>query len=202
MKRTISSIAFLLASTLAIMPVAQGENVSIVGESTFSVKFTGKESFQKLIKLGKYYSVDEELTEINPKPEKIQKGLKKLSVLKFSETVPMEDVVAQLKARGFRPATVIELLAFGAQEIYAQDFDGSPILSPDAALEFVDTYDEERMIQKNYIYLRRIGDKRILSVNTIGSFWNKNWRCLAVKLVDEEYKTGTPPNKSANQERR
>lgn len=194
--------AFILASTLAIIPVVQGES-AIVESKSFSITLTGKESFQKLIKTGKYYSVDEELTEVNPKPAHLEKGEKILTLVEFPETIPipMEYVVAQLKASGLRPATVFELLAFGAKYPNEQLLAGRPILSPAATLEFVDMYDEEKMIQKYHIYLRGVSDKRMLSTNYAGMFWSKHWRCLVAQMTEAETKTTAPlsDGKSAGQ---
>ena len=205
MKRTISSIAFLLTSVLVITPVvhSQLKSADQTPQSSFPVTLTGKETFQKLVKAGKYDSVDEELLDVNPKPATIHKTVTRLMLVSFLEDFPIEELPARLAKAGLHPATLYEQLAFGAQYPKEQLLQGRPILSPDATLEFVDTYDEEKLIRKYYVYLRGVGDKRILGVSDVGMFWNKNWRCLAAQLADTENTTAPlPDGKSAGQKGR
>lgn len=200
MKRIASLISFFVAFLLAITPVVHSQPrpelskvfpINQLPSGDFVITLTGKETFQKLVKAGKYDSVDEELLDINPKQSPSRKIETNLTLVTFFQDFPIEEIPARLAKLGLRPATLIELLAFGAQYPGEQLLQGRPILSPGATLEFVDTYDdEEKLIRKHHIYLRGVSDKRILGINYAGSFWNKNWRCLAAQLTEAETKKG------------
>ena len=85
----------------------------------FSILVDYTHSLAQMIAAGKYDSVNSDITEKNFPVAKVPTGLPtkvdlKLELVHLNRTISSNDAVQELKKQGLRPATLPELLAFGA----------------------------------------------------------------------------------------
>lgn len=95
-----------------------------------------------------------------------------LELVHFNKSVRSKDVLAHLEANGMRPATVEELLAFGAT--YPEIQREFPIICLGS---FWVGPDDDRYMP----CLRRGGSRRVLGLNWFGYSWGEVCRFLAVR---------------------
>lgn len=86
--------------------------LSIYG--TYNVNINYNISYKKLIKAGKYNSVEENFAN-NFKIFKRKNTKEKLFLVNYKKTMSYKDILCDLERRGLRFAEVIELLALGAK---------------------------------------------------------------------------------------
>lgn len=72
-------------------------------------------SFADMIKAGSYGSVNEEITAANFPFEGTGKVETEIRLIHFNKWMTTQHVLAELEKLGLRPATLVELLAFGAK---------------------------------------------------------------------------------------
>ena len=178
MKRVNNIVIFLFAYFISISGAALAD-----GQKIFPLMVDGKKTFQSLIKDGHYTNVDEELVPINPKLAPSANNKINFVLVEWKADLALSEVTKELERLGYRPATLRELLAFGAQFPEEQLLPGKPILAPHAVLR---GRADDEMEHTYFVYLRGVEKQRILGAAIAGSFWNKNWRCLAAQLTDAE----------------
>ncbi len=97
-------------------------------DSTFPVTVDHTLSRKEAISAGKYDYVNEDITEKHfPQDKKEGKEKVDLELVHFNKGMSSEEVLSELKNRGYKPAALSELLAFG--EKYPQEQRKCPIVA-------------------------------------------------------------------------
>ncbi len=128
-------------------------------------------SLNELITLGKYDWVDENITDVNfPIPEGFAFGLEP-KLYHFNRYISSRNVIKEMEKDGFRPATIWDLLDYGAKnpELQRQ--------FPIVALGSVEQMDSLRRVA----YFSRRGVARILVLSWFEDDWPGQFRFLAVR---------------------
>ena len=150
----------------ALMPQAPEQK-----EGIFPTKVNYDLSVESLVANGKYDWKNENITNKNfPTTKKGEVSLN-MELVHFNQTLTSEEVIADLKKRGFRPAELHELLSFGIQ--YPEEQRKYPIV----ALGSVWRWDVGRRVP----YLDGDGGKRDLNLDYFDSLWVGYCRFLAVR---------------------
>jgi hypothetical protein len=142
--------------------------------ATYKVMIDYGRSIVDSVKAGKYDWVNEAITDANfPNTEFDQVGgEKEIGLFHFKRNISSEDVIASMKAEGFRPATMRELLGFGEHNPELQrEF-------PIVALGQVAVLGGRRRVG----FLRRGGSGRYASLGYFGFGWDDICRFLAVRI--------------------
>jgi hypothetical protein len=111
-------------------------------------------------------------TEKFPDEKKDEKYQVDLMLMCFGRPMKTEEIVAELKRKSMRPATLMELMALGRDHIFISQY--YPILALGSSTL---TEDGRPLVP----YLDRRGDIVGISLFDGGSKWHKNFRFLAVK---------------------
>lgn len=81
--------------------------------STFAVSVNYDRTVEDLVIAGKYTEWDPDLTDKNFPPKRSGAADLEIILVKFERDMKFRSVVRQLDKQGFRPAELLELLAFG-----------------------------------------------------------------------------------------
>ena len=143
----------------------------------FPVTVDYAHSLDQMIAAGKYDSVNPNITDQHFPLPSIPTGLTtkadlKLELVHLNRTVSSNEAIAELKQKGLRPATIHELLAFGAT--YPEEQRKYPIVALGSVWQRWDGY---RFVP----YLSSDGDRRGLDRSFFGGGWRAGCRFLAVR---------------------
>lgn len=124
-----------------------------------------------LIKAGKYGFVDSDITEANfPMPEGFTLGTEP-KLFHFNPSISSENAILEMKKKGYRPATIWDLLNFGAKNPELQE--QFPIVALGSATLIVD---------RRYVaYIHRSGKGPYIELFWFGREWDDDFRFLAVR---------------------
>lgn len=137
----------------------------------FTLEVDYDKSLEEMIAAGRYDWKNSDIT-ADRFPVK-GKGKKKAEVelVHFNRDISSEDAIAEMDKLGLRPATIEELLAFGAANPDIQR------KFPIVALGSVAEVSGSRFVA----YLRRVWSERSLSLGWFAFDWNPDCRFLAVR---------------------
>lgn len=131
-------------------------------------------SLADIIKVGKYDWVNDDITAKNFPITGSGKVEVSLELVHLNKSVSTEDVLAHMEANGLRPATLVELLAFGAK--YPELQREFPICALGSSWVLRDG--------SRYVpYLGRDDSKRFLNLRWFDYDWDGYGRFLAVRKV-------------------
>ena len=114
----------------AILQGAMKEAVTVVSyiTHTFTILVDETKTVEELVVEGNYDWSDSNVTSKNfPRSEEGTKDKKEVALFHFNKTMTSEDVIAEMKKDGYRPATIFELLALGVTQPELQR--GFPIIA-------------------------------------------------------------------------
>jgi|SRR3989339_35170 len=95
---------------------------------TFTILVDETKTVEELVVEGNYDWSDSNVTSKNfPRSEEGTKDKKEVALFHFNKTMTSEDVIAEMKKDGYRPATIFELLALGVTQPELQR--GFPIIA-------------------------------------------------------------------------
>lgn len=157
-----------LRRKLAKLIVSAGNAI----RNTFHIIVDYSQSLADMIKVGKYDGVNSDITAehfpINQK-EKVELDAE---LVHYGRNMESDAVIADLDSKGMRPATLPELLAFGAK--YPDKQREFPIIALGSVWLYRDDY-------RYVAYLDRIGSGRRLRLAWYDDVWGVHCRFLAVR---------------------
>lgn len=144
-------------------------NVSV--SETFPVVIDYEKSLQAMIRAGRYDWTNSDITE---KHFPVASGPIEISMelVHFDRAMTSEEVLAELDRKGLRPATLPELLAFGAK--YPEKQREFPVVALAS-------------VWRNWVagrrvpYLWSLADGRGLDLDWLDSGWDEHYRFAAVR---------------------
>jgi len=146
--------------------------------NVFKVVVDYGQPLDEMIAAGKYDGyINSDITEKHFPIPKIPAGLPakvklNLELVHFNKVMTSDQVLAELKKQGLRPATLPELLAFGAA--YPDKQRESPIVALGSVWRLPDGY--------RYVpCLWSFADERDLNLSWFGDGWNEFYRFLVVR---------------------
>ncbi len=137
----------------------------------FPVTVDCRQSLQAMIQAGRYDWVNSDITE---KHFPVTRGSQDVSVelVHFDREMTSDDVLAELDRRGLRPATLPELLAFGAK--YPEKQREFPIVALASAWR-------HWLGGRSVPFLSRNAEERDLGLSWLDSRWGALYRFAAVR---------------------
>ena len=139
---------------------------------TFTILVDETKTVEELVVEGNYDWSDSNVTSKNfPRSEEGTKDKKEVALFHFNKTMTSEDVIAEMKKDGYRPATIFELLALGVTQPELQR--GFPII----ALGSDCTFDGSRHVA----YLYESAGGRNLHLLWLDNDWNDNCRFVGLR---------------------
>ncbi|OGD67124.1 hypothetical protein A2442_01870 [Candidatus Campbellbacteria bacterium RIFOXYC2_FULL_35_25] len=158
----------------AILQGAMKEAVTVVSyiTHTFTILVDETKTVEELVVEGNYDWSDSNVTSKNfPRSEEGTKDKKEVALFHFNKTMTSEDVIAEMKKDGYRPATIFELLALGVTQPELQR--GFPII----ALGSDCTFDGSRHVA----YLYESAGGRNLHLLWLDNDWNDYCRFVGLR---------------------
>ncbi len=127
----------------------------------------------QMIAAGSYDWTNSDIAKYWPemKDEKRGKEMVKPVTFHFNRDISSEAAIAEMDKAGYRPATAVEILAFGENNPKVQ------LEFPVVALGFVAIVSDDRRV----VFLDRLGSKRRLGLAWFGDGWVGLFRFLAVR---------------------
>jgi len=139
---------------------------------TFTILVDETKTVEELVVEGNYDWSDSNVTSKNfPRSEEGTKDKKEVALFHFNKTMTSEDVIAEMKKDGYRPATIFELLALGVTQPELQR--GFPII----ALGSDCTFDGSRHVA----YLYESAGGRNLHLLWLDNDWNDYCRFVGLR---------------------
>ncbi|MDP2946269.1 MAG: hypothetical protein Q8N61_02345 [bacterium] len=124
------------------------------------------------VKLGQYDWANGDITGKNFPTTRTGKAEVVVELIHFNRVISTKDAQRELDQRGYRPAELHELLAFG--EKYPELQRQFPIVAPGSVWQY-------RVGDRRVPYLRRHGSRRSLNLSWIGHDWHELCRFAAVR---------------------
>jgi hypothetical protein len=140
--------------------------------SSFPITVNYDSRLERMIEDGKYDWKNPDITEKNfPSDAKGTVGLT-IELVHFNKVMESDEIQKKLDKQGLRPATLPELLAFGAK--YPEKQRELPIVALGSVWRGWDGY-------RNVAYLYRYGSGRDLRLGCLGDGWDAYYRFAAVR---------------------
>ena len=139
---------------------------------TFTILVDETKTVEELVVEGNYDWSNSNVTSKNfPRSEEGTKDKKEVALFHFNKTMTSEDVIAEMKKDGYRPATIFELLALGVTQPELQR--GFPII----ALGSDCTLDGGRHVADLY----GVAGGRGLGLGWLGGDWSVGCRFVGLR---------------------
>jgi len=139
---------------------------------TFTILVDETKTVEELVVEGNYDWSDSNVTSKNfPRSEEGTKDKKEVALFHFNKTMTSEDVIAEMKKDGYRPATIFELLALGVTQPELQR--GFPIIALGSDCTLVGG--------RRVAYLYEDADGRGLDLGWLGSDWGDGCRFVGLR---------------------
>lgn len=152
------------------------------GEGEIVLKINYSNTLKGMIESGKYYWVDNSITDENfPIPAKLVG--KRITVfaklLYFGYNISSEKAIREMDRLGYRPAMLLELLAFGAN--YPDMQEQFPIISFGSVWRLPDGF--HRIVGLDYRCTDRYRPDRVLDYYSFEATYDSNCRFLAIRKI-------------------
>ena len=141
-------------------------------KTIFSISVNYDLSVESLVAQGKYDWKSSYITSKNFSTTRKGEATLNLELVPLNQVLTSEEVIAELKKQGLRPAELHELLAFGAK--YPDEQRKYPIVALGSVWRYWDGY-------RHVPYLWRDGSERNLNLNYFVLRWLGHYRFLAVR---------------------
>ncbi|OGY67023.1 MAG: hypothetical protein A3B16_02790 [Candidatus Zambryskibacteria bacterium RIFCSPLOWO2_01_FULL_45_43] len=143
----------------------------VASENGFPVRVNYDLSVESLVAQGKYDWKNDSINSKNFQTSRKGEATLNLELVHFNQVLTSEEVIAELKKRGLRPAELHELLSFGVQ--YPEEQRRHPIV---ALASVCQSWSGCRFVP----YLWVVDNERRLYFDYFDDRWYENYRFLAV----------------------
>jgi hypothetical protein len=160
---------------LAVVSLVPATAQTVPASDTLTITVDHSMSLPEMITAGLYDWVDPEITETKFQAKGTGKFELNVELIHFSHPISSDNAVEELAKRGLRPATLEELLAFGAK--YREPQFKFPIVALGSSAHVDDS--------RSVVCLQRFGVARDLHLLWWVGGWSGGYRFLAVRLPTE-----------------
>ncbi len=144
----------------------------IAGQNTCPVTANYDLTVEKAIKAGKYDWSNSDINSKNFPSDRKGTAEVAIELVQFGRYMESDEVLAELDKQGLRPATLPELLAFGAK--YPDKQREFPIVALGSVWRYRGGY-------RDVAYLYSYAGDRYLNLSWLGSRWGASYRFAAVR---------------------